>query len=414
VVHFRNCLHARGAGLKCFGLASAALLLGCPAPAGEGESTGASETASTETSTSTETETGTETTETGETEGDPPRPDRLAVTADWRAKRLSLIDYAALRDGAQTRDAALWKTIELPDHEPGPIEVELTPDGSLAVVAVGPGFFAGVGAMLVGLDPEDVPVGGALLIVEIDSGTIVAELETAQYPLGIAITPDGSTAFTANFGGNGQDGTTMSVVDLGSFTITEELEIGSGLQQLDISADGQLGIVNTGTAIRVFSTADPSTSLSPAVPVSDDPSGVLLLEDGMDRAIAINSLGPPGFSVLDVADPSLPVVLDTITVPGVTYATAPGRTPTEILVPVFTGISMSLQMFDVDTGEVVEQIDVPITTGLPLGIVFDPTDEIALVPVPGTNALIVADFTTLDFRLLDWQAEAGPSYITLE
>jgi DNA-binding beta-propeller fold protein YncE len=393
-----------------------ALVLGCTEPASEGETNGASETASTESSTSTETETETETgsTETSDTEGDPPRPDRLVVTADWRAKRLSLLDYASLRDGATTRDAALWKSIELPDHEPGPIEVELTPDGSLAVVAVGPGFFAGTGAMLVGLDPEDVPVGGALLVVEIDSGTIVAELATAQYPLGIAITPDGSTAFTANFGGNGQNGTTMSVVDLGSFTITEEIEIGSGLQQLDLSADGSLGIINTGTAIRMFATANPSASLSPAVPVSDDPSGVLLLEDGMDRAVAINSLGPPGYSVLDVADPSLPVVVDTIAVPGVPYATAPGRTPTEILVPVFTGITMSLQMFDVDTGEVVEQIDVPITTGLPLGVVFEPTDEIAMVPVPGTNAMIVADFTSLDYTLIDWQAEVGPTYLALE
>ena len=394
-----------------------AVLLGCATPADEGES-GEAEDSSTqaETSAATESESGpveTETAETGETEGDPPRPARIAVTADWRAKRLSLLDYASLRDGATTRDAALWKSIELPDHEPGPIEVELTPDGSLAVVAAGPGFFAGSGATLVGLDPTDVPVGGALLIVEIDSGTILAELETAQYPLGIAIAPDGSTAWTANFGGNGQNGTTMSVVDLGSFTITEELEIGAGLQQLDLSADGSLAIINTGTAIRVFETAQASATLSPAVPVSDDPSGVLLLEDGMDRAVAINSLGPPGYSVIDVADPAAPVVTDTITVTGVPYATAPGRTPTEVLIPVFTGLAISLQMFDIDTAEVVEQIDVPIT-GLPLGIVFEPDDELALVPVPGTNALIVADFASGEHRVLDWQDPAGPTYVTLE
>jgi hypothetical protein len=62
------------------------------------------------------------------------------MTSDWRAKRLSLLDYAAIRDGATTRDEALWKTIELDAYEPGPIEAELTPDGSLAVVAVAPGF----------------------------------------------------------------------------------------------------------------------------------------------------------------------------------------------------------------------------------------------------------------------------------
>src|SRR5690606_20232450 len=110
-----------------------------------------------------------------------------------------------------------------------PIEVELTPDGSRAIVAVGPGFFAGSGATLVGLEPDEVPVGGALLIVEIDSGTILAELATAHYPLGIAIAPDGTRAWTANFGGNGQSGTTMSIIDLDRMAIVEELEIGAGL-----------------------------------------------------------------------------------------------------------------------------------------------------------------------------------------
>lgn len=394
----------------------AALLgvLGCAAPTGAGETSesesesvhGESETVANQTETAeTETET--------ETDGDPLRPDRIAVTADWRAKRLSLLDYASLRDGAETRDAALWKTIELPEHEPGPLEVELTPDGSLAVVAVAPGFFAGSGGALVGA--SEVPVGGGLLIVEIDSGTIVAELETAQYPMGIAIAPDGGTAWTANYGGNGQSGTTLSVIDLSRFMIVDEIEVGPNPEQLDLSADGSLGIINTAGdgSIRVFETADPQATLSPPLMVSGDPSWVLVLDDGMDRAVAINSLGPPGYSLLDIADPSAPVVLDTISVSGVAYAAAPGRTPNEILLSIYAGVSISLQMFDVDSAEVVAQIDVPVT-GFPLGIVFEPADQLALVPVPGTDALIVADFAALEHRVLDWQDEVGPTYITLE
>lgn len=394
------------------------LSLACAPAASEGESgaEGSTETAA-DTVVATETESpetdSSDESETSDTEGDPPRPERLLVTADWRAKRLSLLDYASLRDGAETRDAALWKSIELPDHEPGPIEVELTPDGSRAIVAVGPGFFAGSGATLVGLEPDEVPLGGALLIVEIDSGTIVAELETAHYPLGIAIAPDGSRAWTANFGGNGESGTTMSIIDLDRLAIVEELEIGAGLQQIDLSADGSLALVNTGTAIRMFETSQASATLSPAVPVSDDPSGVLILDDGMDRAVVINSLGPFGYSVVDIADPSAPVVLDTSTFTGVPYAVARGRTADEVLIPVYTGLAISLRMFDVDTGEVVDAIEVPIT-GLPLGIAFEPEDELALVPVPGTDALIVADFASGEHRVLDWQDEAGPTYLTLE
>lgn len=391
---------------------TALALLACAAPSSEGEGDQAKESESETGLETSESESETET-ETAETDGDPPRPDRIAVTADWRAKRLSLLDYSALRDGALSRDAALWKTIELPDHEPGPLEVELTPDGSLAVVAIAPGFFAGSGGALVGAG--EVPAGGGLLIVEIDSGTILAELETAHHPMGIAIAPAGDTAWTANYGGNGQSGTTLSRVDLRSFTIVEEIEVGPSPEQLDLSADGSLGIINTAGdgSIRVFASANPAASLSPALQVSSDPSWVLMLDDGMDRAVAINSLGPPGYSLLDLGDPSAPVVLDTIAVSGVAYAAAPGRTPSEILLSIFAGLSISLQMFDVDTAEVVAQIDVPVT-GFPLGIVFEPTDQIALVPVPGTNAMIVADFATLEHRVLDWQDQVGPTYVALE
>jgi DNA-binding beta-propeller fold protein YncE len=397
------------------GLALGLAALACASPTSEGESEQASETESADTEVS-ESETGlpTETeTETGDTDGDPLRPHRLAVTADWRAKRLSLLDYAALRDGAATRSAALWKTIELPDHEPGPLEVELTPDGKLAVVAISPGFFAGSGGALVGAG--EVPIGGGLLIVDLDTDVIVAELATAQYPMGIAISPDGSTAWTANYGGNGQSGTTLSVIDLQRFAIIEELEVGPGPEQLDLSADGSLGIINTAGdgSIRLFETQNPSASLSAPLVVSSDPSWVLVLDDGMDRAVAINSLGPPGYSLLDIGDPSAPVVLDTVAVSGVAYAAAPGRSADEILLSVFAGVSISLQMFNVDTAEIVAQIDVPVA-GFPLGIVFEPADQIALVPVPGANALIVADFASLEHRVLDWQSEVGPTYITLE
>jgi DNA-binding beta-propeller fold protein YncE len=399
------------------------LALGCPAASGEDTGdTQASETTASETQASTETGSPTETGDTGETasetsdtDGDPPRPARIAVTADWRSKRLSLLDYAALRDGATSRDAALWKTIELPDHEPGPIEVELTPDGQLAVVAVGPGFFGGTAGALIGLAPGELPDEGALLVVDVDTSTILAEFETAQYPLGIVISADGTEAWTANYGGTGQSGTTLSRIDLGSLSIVEEYTVGPNPEQVDLSADGSLGIINTAGdgSVRVFSTADPNASLSPPLYVANDPSWVLFLEDGMDRAVSINSLGAPGYSLIDVADPAAPVVLDTVVVTGVAYAAAPGRTTNEILLSVYAGDTTTLEMFDVDTGEVVDQIEVP-APGFAMGIVFEPVDEIALVPLLGENALVVADFKTGDHQLIDWQTELGPTYVTLE
>ena len=198
-------------------------------------------------------------------------------------------------------------------------------------------------------------------------------------------------------------------------SITEEVQVGPNPEQIDLSGDGTLGIINTAGdgSIRVFETANPSATLSPPLFVSDDPSWVLFLDDGMDRAVSINSLGPPGYSLIDVGDPAAPVVLDTVSVMGVAYAAAPGRTPNEIVLSVYAGVSTTLQIFDVDTGEVVDQIDVP-AAGFAMGLAFDPIDEIALVPLPGANTLVVADFKTGDHQLIDWQTEIGPTYVTLE
>ncbi len=68
---------------------------------------------------------------------------RLVVTADWLSQSLTLLDYDKLVDGQS--------------------------DGPSAVVSVGPAFFdSGVTNMLIG-SPE-VPPGGTLLVVDLESG----------------------------------------------------------------------------------------------------------------------------------------------------------------------------------------------------------------------------------------------------
>lgn len=356
---------------------------------------------------------GTEATETGSP--DPPRPDRLVVTADWRAHRLSLVDYGALRDGAESREAALWKSVELPDHEPGPLEVELTPDGGRAVVAVAPGFFAGSAGALIGAGPGSIPEGGSLLVVELDSGEILAELDTAQHPMGIVISPDGARAWTANYGGNGEMGSTVSEIDLDALSVVADYEVGPNPEQLDLDPAGELAIVNTAGdgGVRLFATADPGGTLSSSLMVSGDPSWVLLLDDGSERAVSTNSLGPPGYSLIDVADPGAPALIEQVEFSGVPYAGAPGLAPNELIMTALTGTEVALLRYDLDSGEILQQIAIP-GVGFPLGLAVDPSDELALVPMPGINALAVIDLTTEDVRILDWQDAPGPTYLALE
>ncbi|MBW2381245.1 MAG: hypothetical protein JRG70_17150, partial [Deltaproteobacteria bacterium] len=91
---------------------------------------------------------------------------RLVVTADWLNQSLTLLDYDKLIDGESDGPSSVVDTIDLSGWEPGPIEVEVTPDGKTAVVSVGPAFFdVGITNMLIG-SPE-VPEGGTLLIVDL-------------------------------------------------------------------------------------------------------------------------------------------------------------------------------------------------------------------------------------------------------
>ncbi len=66
-------------------------------------------------------------------------PHEMVLTADWLNESLTVFDYGALVGGAWVEEARL-RTIDLSGRPPGPIEVELTPDGRIAVVAAGAGL----------------------------------------------------------------------------------------------------------------------------------------------------------------------------------------------------------------------------------------------------------------------------------
>lgn len=57
---------------------------------------------------------------------------RLVVTADWLNQSLTLFDYAKLVDGESDGPSSVVDTIDLSEWEPGAIEVEISPDGTLS------------------------------------------------------------------------------------------------------------------------------------------------------------------------------------------------------------------------------------------------------------------------------------------
>ncbi len=401
----------------------AVLACACTAPQSEGDDeladASSSDTSSTDSdSGSTDSSsTDSDSTDTGEA----PRPERLVVTADWLTKRLSLLDYAAIQAGATTREEALWREVDLSAWEPGPLELALTPDGQSALVAVSPGFFTGVIGGLLGA--TDLPPGGSLILVELETGALIHEFQTANSPMHPVITADGLTAWVTNYGGDGPSdvGSTVAKLDLVAGTVELEFEVGSRPHQLDLSADESLAITATASdgAVQLFGTADPLASLSSDLITSGDTGWAVLLDDGSQRAFSANSLSTSSYSVLDVADPMVPVLIETVALATVPYAAQPIGDGRRMLMTGVDLASEEIHLYEIDLGApgdpstVTRDLTLP-GGGFPLGMVYVPEDELVLIPAPGDNLLLVVSLADDSARAITWQDVTGPSYVVIE
>lgn len=347
--------------------------------------------------------------------GPAPLPARLGVTADWLARTLTVIDLDALAAGAQTREEIVAKVIDLSDHAPGPLEVELAPDGVTAVVSVSPGFFGGFVGNLIGVG--DVEQDGTLLVVDLQTEAVTA-IPTVHVPMGIAIAPDGSRAYTANYGlDDPMGGSTLSVIDLASLTVIEEVEVGPRPEQVSLSPDGTVGMLNVVGlgAVRAFETADPSGTLGDPLEVGADPSDVAFVP-GTPYAVVTNSLDPSNHVVVDASDPAaLVLVVEGPSPVGATYGATSIPGTADVLLTVTDFSSVYLHRITVAPDGTPSEVwqTTRMAASFPLGVAVDPEAGLALMPGPGPNVLWVQDLESLDERELPWQDAIGPTYVAL-
>lgn len=335
---------------------------------------------------------------------------KLVVTADWLNQSLTLLEFSKVVDGQVTTANATLGTIDLSDWEPGPLEVEITPDGKTAVVSISPGFFDG---LVPGLPP--LPPGGALLLVDLESRT-ATEVETEHVPMGIAISPDGTRAYTANYGAAGEPGSTMSIIDIATATNLADIEVGSLPEQVALSPDGSLGIINLaeGDGIRVFQTSDPEATLSDLVATGNDPSGVTFLGSN-DRAVVANSLSSD-IVMIDTSDPENPaVVVDggVVISPGLPYGVTYDASRDQILAP--TGTNPTLMTIDIDGDSlsIASMLDLP-GGGFPLVAAIGTQSEFAFVAHLEDQTLSIVDLSSRSARGINWLSEPGPTYAAVQ
>lgn len=337
----------------------------------------------------------------------------IFVTADWLNRSVTVFSQEKLLDGSGSLDDAIVGRIDLAPWAPGPIQVEVTPDGETAIVAVGPGFFqsGGTNALIGG---PDVPNGSAILLIDLDAFEVTTAIEPRHAPLGIAISPDGRRAYTANYGQSGARGDSVSVIDLETGRLIEEFSVGGRPEQIAIDPDGRFAIVNLvgASGVRLFDLSDPVGTLSDVVETGGDPSDAAFLADAT-RAVVANS-GGIDHTLLDTSNPSAAFAIQSVRaesgVPyGVTYM--PGRD--QILAP--TGVPATLVVLSRSGDTLVPGKPVALLGApFPMTAVSSDDERHALIPHMSTQTeaqLSIVDLDGSKVRGVSWLPASGPAYI---
>lgn len=162
-----------------------------------------------------------------------------------------------------------------------PIDIAITPDGSTAYVVN--------------------QSGDSVSIVNISSnsvtGTVDDTLNTLEGPTAIAITPDGTTAYITNYS---PDGNSVSILDVATNAITGIVSDGDFNQPVDvaITPDGTtayvtnegnntVSIIDVGTNMVTGTVSDPDTLLSTPTAIAIKPDGSQAFIVNQNSTVAI-------------------------------------------------------------------------------------------------------------------------------
>lgn len=351
-------------------------------------------------------------------------PATLAVTADWLHHTLSLVDFDTLVTQADAGSSVRLGEVDLSKYAQGPYGVKLTPDGKTAIVTLSAGFFTVPGATAL-VNISKVPTGPSkVLFVDLESKSVVADLDTGDGATGVAITHDGKRAFVCHVGA-----TTVSIIDVASHQVLQDVDLG-GQYAEDVGIDDSdtVGIVTyldpatTQKNARTFAVADMAGTLSAPIPLDNDAAGVPFFP-GTKVAyvvLAYNPLTSPaaGYALIDATNPKAPVKLNETKWSDATYVgfpaiAAPGRG--SVLVPLASAGRLAVREYTLATSDVVLKKTYDVTSTQifgAFGAVVDAQGRVVLT-MPGDRKLAVLDLDSGSAFTVPWFSAAGPMGIAL-
>lgn len=332
---------------------------------------------------------------------------QLAVSADFLNQTLTVFNVDKMVEGASRKDVLVGK-VDLSKYSPGPVALNVTPDGKTALVSISPSFLDA----FVTIPPGD----GILLFVDLTTLTVVGELNTGVKPMGIIITQDGKHAFVGQL-----SDTYISYVDIEKRTF-EKLQTGAQWnEELAMDDTGTVGIVSYGTGgdAKTFSIANPKM-MGQTTGLSGDAGGTAFFP-GTKIAYLVQAptdltFNVGGHNVVDVTNPTMPVVSDNIRIQAPKmYPCTAVKSRKTVVYPSFENNMAYLTEMKLEGTVAKEAQKLPIgpAGNLPYGVSSTPDNRV-LIAVPGDHYIGVVDLETKKAFQVPWeQTKSGPNDIKM-
>jgi YVTN family beta-propeller protein len=104
-------------------------------------------------------------------------------------------------------------------------------------------------------------------VIATASNTVTATIPVGSFPSGVAVTPDGSTVYVANEGSNN-----VSVIATASNTVTATIPVGSNPFGVAVTPDGSTVYVANVNSNNVSVIATASNTVTATIPVGNEPA----------------------------------------------------------------------------------------------------------------------------------------------
>lgn len=202
---------------------------------------------------------------------------------------------------------------------------------------------------------------GAFSVIDTTTGTVITSVKVGRGPKGVAVVPNGKTAYVANSRSNN-----VSVIDTSTNTVTGTVKVGYNPSEVAVSPDGKrVYVVNEDSnTTSVIDTA--TNTVTATVPVGDTPRGIAVSPDGT-KVYVTNSgtTNTPEYTV-SVIDTATNMVTSTVHAGEHPWGVAVTPDGTKVYVTTYYYVSV----IDTATNTVIATVDV---RKRPTKVIVNPT-----------------------------------------